>query len=96
VALAVLAVLTSGCGGYRYTFKTSLAPSERRVSEWRHQAIFGYVGGAPFDLEAACPNGVAEFGSRISLLNWFPALLTMGLYTPRTVHAVCAAEGDAK
>lgn len=90
VAIAAVLLTLQGCGGYRYQFVTGLPPSSRTVSEWRHIGFFGYVPAEPFDLEAACPEGVAEFGSRISFLNWLPALLTLGLYTPRTVHAVCA------
>lgn len=93
-ALAVVVLTTSGCA-YRYRFETGLPASKTRVSEWRHIGLYGYVGGQPFDLEQACPNGVAEFGSKINFLNWLPALLTVGLYTPRTVYAVCAEKGAA-
>ena len=85
------------CGGcaYNYTFKTGLPASGQRVSETEHQALFGWVSDNVYDLDKACPNGVSEFGSYISFVNWLPSFLTIGLYTPRTAYAVCS-EGGAK
>ena len=91
VAVCVLGM--TGCGGYRYVFKTGLPPSDHVVNETTHQGLFGWINGAPVDLDEACPEGVAEFGSRIGFIDWLPSFLTLGLYTPRTVHIVCAQEG---
>ena len=85
----VLAGTVAGCG-YRYRFHTDLPPSGTRVTETRHFALWGLTETAPFDLEEACPSGVAEFGSYVGFLDWLPALLTIGIYTPRTVYAVCS------
>ena len=91
-ALGLLTCTVGGCGAYRYDFKTGRPPAipAQSVTETRHLAFWGWMSGPPFDLEQACPQGVAEFGSRVSFLNWLPAFLTLGLYTPRTVYAVCA------
>ncbi len=83
------ALAFSGCA-YNYTFKTGLPPSGKQVSETEHQVLFGWIGDNVFDLDKACPNGVAEFGSYVSFANWVPTLVTVGLYTPRTAYAVCS------
>ena len=86
--LLTLTLVGSGCA-YNYTFKTGKSGDlDRTVSEWKNMGLFGYLSPDPFDLEAACPEGVAEFGSYVSLPNWICAFLTVGLYTPRTTYAV--------
>ena len=84
-----LASLASATGCYRYTFRTGATPApDKKVTEWRHIGLWGHIEPKPFDLEQACPEGVAEFGSYVSPANWPCALLTAGLYTPRTVYAI--------
>lgn len=83
-----------GCA-QKYAFKTGLPESDKTITEWQHQGFYGYASDNRFDLDKACPEGVSEFGSYISLLNWFPALVTIGLYTPRTAYAVCAQGGSS-
>ena len=92
VVLAVLCIFfmsTTGCA-YRYRFKTDLPSSEKKVTKWYHIGIWGTVSSRPFNLEQACPGGVAEFGSYVSFFNWLPAIITIGLYSPRTVYAICS------
>ena len=91
-ALGLLSWAIVGCGAYRYDFKTGRPPAipTQSVTETRHLALWGWKSGPPFDLAKACPQGVSEFGSRVSFVNWLPAFFTLGLYTPRTVYAVCA------
>lgn len=89
-AVLWLAGAASGCA-YNYTFKTGKAPApDGKVTEWRHPMLWGWIDAAPFDLEKACPDGVAEFGSYVSILNWPCAVLTLGIYSPRTVYAIPA------
>jgi hypothetical protein len=80
-----------GCA-YNYTFQTSLPRSSAEpITQWKHISVWGWVSDdEPFDLEAACPSGVAEFGSYVSFLNWLPAFFTIGIYAPRTIYAYCA------
>ena len=91
-AAILIALVLSGATGcaYQYKFTTGAIASGEGVAEWRHTAAWGYTETAPFDLDEACPKGVAEFGSYVSVLNWLPALITLGAYTPRTVYADCA------
>lgn len=92
IAAVMLTALVPSWGcAYRYTFRTGLPEGERRVSTTMHQSFFGWSSDNVFDLEDACPEGTAEFGSRITFLNWLPAFFTLGLYTPRTAYAVCAS-----
>jgi hypothetical protein len=93
LALALLSgalLLLPGCA-HRYEFLTGRPAGTHRVSKTVHQGLYGWAGNdAVFDLDAACPEGVAELGSRIEFLDWLPTFLTLGLYTPRTAYAVCA------
>src|SRR5690349_9507853 len=89
-ASALLLTVLAGPGcAYNYTFKTDQpADRDRIVTEWKSIGLWGYLGPYPFDLEKACPEGVAEFGSYVSFPNWICAFLSAGLYTPRTVYAI--------
>lgn len=88
----VLLVQGTGCA-YQYRFTAERTASGQRVERWIHQGFYGWAGRGRFDLEEACPDGVSEFGSRVTFLNWLPALLTVGLYSPRTAFADCATSG---
>lgn len=93
-ALAVVTVLGTGCA-YRFRFDTGEPRSDVVVKEWRNIYAWGWVDAAPFDLDRACPDGVAQFGSYVSFTNWLPAFFTVGIYTPRTVFAACSERGAA-
>ena len=94
VLLALGMLCASGCA-YKYTFRTGEPPAEdRSYTEWKHIGLWGWVSSGPVDLEAACPEGVAEFGSYVSFPNWLCAVLTAGLYSPRTAYAVPAAKEE--
>jgi hypothetical protein len=84
-----LVLMGAGCA-YRYRFDTGLPKGDHKETRWAHIGFYGWATPEPFDLEEMCPEGVAVFGSHINLLNWFPTLLTVGLYSPRTVVAWCA------
>ena len=93
--LLLLLILLGGTGcAYHYKHVTGLPPNSegRTVTEWRHIGLWGLVEEDPFDLEKACPEGVAEFGSYVSLPNWLCRLVTIGLYSPRTVYAIPAKQ----
>jgi len=90
-----LVFASTGCA-YRYRFDTGLPKGDRKETRWAHIAGYGWATPDPFDLEEMCPEGVAVFGSHINLLNWFPTLLTLGIYSPRTVVAWCAEEESSR
>lgn len=89
-ASVAVALLTSSCA-YRYRFDTGLPESGREVTRLAHISGWGWSTPDPFDLEEMCPEGVARFGSEVTVLNWLPAFFTLGIYSPRTVIARCAA-----
>ena len=76
----VAVLISPGCA-YNYTFRTSLPKSSAEpITQVKHIGVWGWVSSdEPFDLEAACPAGVAEFGSYVSFLNWLPGFFTIPL-----------------
>jgi hypothetical protein len=93
IVVVLLMGSVAGCA-YRYKFKTGLPPSDQKQTQWHHIGLWGHIYSGPFNLEQACPEGTAEFGSYINFGNWLPAFLTIGLYSPRTVYAICAQPQD--
>ena len=88
VLLIAFAFSGSACS-YKYTFKTGAPPAiDEKRTEWKSIGLWGVIGPSPYDLEEACPEGVAEFGSYVSFLNWACAFTTIGLYSPRTVYSI--------
>ena len=88
ISLSLVGLVNAGCA-YRYIFRTGQEPSKTQiVKEWKNIGFWGWIEPSPFDLSAACPGGVAEFGSYVSAPNWFCALVTAGLYSPRTAYAI--------
>jgi hypothetical protein len=51
--------------------------------------LFGLIGEPTIDLRKECSGGVASFGDRATPLDWVFSILTIGLYTPRTVTIEC-------
>ncbi len=68
------------------------------MKEWRHIYGWGYGEAEGFNLEGACPEGVAQLGGYVSFPNWLRSFFTIGLYSPRTVSAfpVASEEGMRK
>jgi hypothetical protein len=94
LALCLLVGWLAGCA-YKYQFITGLPATETRVAKTHHIVGWGWSSSEPFNLEEACPEGVAEFGSYISFLNWLPAFASFGVYAPRTIYAVCGNGGGS-
>jgi len=92
-ALAIVTILGTSCA-YRYRFNTGLPENGKKVTRWAHIAGWGWSTPEPFDLEEMCPEGVARFGSHVNFGNWLAGFFTLGLYSPRTVVAWCAASSE--
>lgn len=88
-ALLALALSASGCHTVRY--ETGRPASPRHVEQKLHFFAWG-LGGQPatVDLDAACPEGAARWRSGATAGDWFFSVITLGLYTPRTVVVECA------
>ncbi len=87
-ALLAGALLAAGCHTIKYD--TGRKPSPRHVEQKLHFFAWG-LGNQPatVDLDAACPEGVARWESGASGGDWFLSVVTLGIYSPRTVIIEC-------
>ena len=89
VLLITFTFFEVGCASYKYRYMTGEPPAtNQKRTEWKHIGLWGLICPSPYNLEQACPEGVAEFGSYVSFPNWLCAFTTVGLYTPRTVYSI--------
>jgi hypothetical protein len=88
-ALAVVAALAvAGCHAVRYDAGRPASP--RRYEKTIHFGLWGFKGDGRVDLDAACPEGVARFGSEARPLHWVAQVATVGFWSPRRVVVECA------
>ena len=88
VVLLCAAGLLSGCHTVRY--QTGRPASPRKVEQTHHFYFWGLKGKPVVDLDAACPEGVARWSSQSTAGDWFASVLTIGIWSPRTVVIECA------
>lgn len=90
LALAAAATLAlAGCHTVRY--RTARPASARHVEQVHHFYLWGLVGQpVVVDLDAACPEGAARWESGASPAGWLASVLTLGIWSPRTVVIECA------
>ncbi len=87
--LAGLAALAlTACHAVRYD--TGRPASARRYEKTVHFFLWGFKGKPTIDLDAACPEGVARFGSKAPPLYWVAEVATLGIWSPRRVVVECA------
>ena len=88
--LVLTAFLFAGC--YHQVVQTGAppAPGNATVTKRVNLFIFGLVG-AEVDATADCPSGVAVIETQQTFLNGLVLVLTLGIYTPRTVTLTCAS-----
>jgi hypothetical protein len=88
---ALLAITVLPCGCHTVRYDTGRPASPRRVELTLHFYAWG-LGGQPVtvDLDALCPEGAARWRSGSTAGDWFLSVITLGLYTPRTVVVECA------
>jgi len=88
-ALAAAAALAlAACHTVRYD--AGRPPSQRRWETNVHFFAWGLVGKPRVDLDAACPEGVADFRNEAGPLHWVAQVATLGLWSPRRVVVECA------
>lgn len=93
IALASLAALTlAGCHVVRYD--TGRPPSPRIVTIPVNYFFWGLKGKPSIDLDAACPEGAARWQNRATATDALLDVVTLGIWSPRTVIIECA-EGRA-
>jgi hypothetical protein len=85
---AALAVTLGGCHNVRYD--TGRPPSDRVVNVPVNFFLWGLVGEKTVDLDAACPEGAASWVNRATAIDALLDVLTVGIWSPRTVSITCA------
>jgi len=86
--LLALILCAPGCFALKVDNEKAVR-SEYRERE--HFFLFGLVGEATVDLPAICSKGVGTFGDQMSPLDGALTILSLGLYTPRTVIVECVS-----
>lgn len=81
------ALVLSGCFTVRYT--TGQNPGGSRHEESASFFLWGLVGDKRVDLDSICPQGVARWQNQATFLDGFLAVVTLGIYSPRTVVVEC-------
>lgn len=88
------AVLLTGC--YHQVVSTGLPAGETKVTKpWTATWIWGLVPATPIDVRAQCPGGVAEVATQMTVPNAIAYILTLGIFTPRSVTVTCSGAGSA-
>jgi hypothetical protein len=89
IALAA-AILSMGTGCYAVKYRTDLPGGGRVHSQSATFFIGGLIGKATVNLDSICPNGVARWENKASVLDLILTYITIGIYTPRTIEVECA------
>jgi len=88
--LVVGALLTAtGCYNVTYMSKTRM-PSAVQHEENLNFFFFGLAGERDVQAGQMCPNGIAKIHNQQTFLDMFLFVITIGIYTPRTVTVTCA------
>lgn len=61
---------------------------------WAAGWIFGLVPPKTVETAAQCPHDVAKVMTQLSFANQLVGLLTLGIYTPMTIHVTCAEASE--
>lgn len=88
VLATLVAAALAGCHVVRYD--TGLPASPRVVTVPVNFFAWGLVGKGVVDLDAACPEGTARWESRATFGDAFFDVITLGVWSPRTVTIECA------
>ena len=92
-ALAFCMMALSGC--YTATIETNLPPSNMTIQQnWATGWIFGLVPPKTVEIAAQCPHGAAKIMTQLSFANQLISVLTLGIYTPMTIHVTCAEASE--
>jgi hypothetical protein len=84
---ALAALLLSGC--YTVSYQTRLPGTGFRREEVLSYWLFGIVGHHDIDLAKMCPHGATSWQTRATAGGLLD-VITLGIYTPRTLEVECA------
>jgi hypothetical protein len=85
----LLGTLLAGCANL--TVKTGSPPTAAPIKKDLTFYIWGLVGTEEIDLRALCPTGVASIHQQATFGDMCLSLITLGIYTPRTVEITCSS-----
>jgi hypothetical protein len=96
-ALVLAALGSAAAGCYKATFiRDPQAIRGIEQDRWNNFFIFGLVGEHDFHVREFCPDGrVAQIQTGGNFGTGLVSLLTIGIYTPRKVWVICAADRGA-
>ena len=87
IAALLLFVPLAGCFQHTYTVGAGAPTEPVAYSQWRHHWIAGLISpGHEMDVQEVCPSGNATIHQEQTFLNGLVAVLTTGIYVPRTVQ----------
>jgi hypothetical protein len=89
-ALALAAAASTGC--YHAVVETGRPAGGTIVSRpWTPTFLWGLVAAPEINVASECPRGIARVDTQMSFVNGLATLVTLGIYTPRTVTVTCAS-----
>jgi hypothetical protein len=90
LALALGALVLNGC--FTHDLRDARYAAGTRHQEWTNHFFWGLVGHETVDAGKWCGGGeVAGFGTGANGGTWFVSLITLGIYSPKTVWVDCSA-----
>ena len=91
IAVAMLGLLLGGCFSVHYETNAPGNGGTKRVHE--NFFFWGLTPTQVVDMKAVCPNGVAQWHSEATFGDGCLSLITLGIYSPRTVFFECSSGG---
>lgn len=90
---ALLTLAASGCfREHAYSGLPPGDPAPRADERWHHSALWGLMNiSGTYPIQELCPHGWAELHAQTNVAQSVLTLLTIGLYTPKSVTVICAA-----
>lgn len=87
---ASLAAALALAACYTVRYETRLKPGGETHRKMVSYFFWGLGGSHDIDLDAYCPEGVAGWSNRATFGNVLIDLVTLGIWSPRTVEIECA------
>lgn len=90
--LALLLAVVLACGCQTVSYRTELSPTGQRYEARLDYYALGLVGAHEVDLDLVCPTGQAAWRSRHTAMDVVFSIITLGIWTPRTVTVECGVK----
>jgi hypothetical protein len=89
LTLAAVCLVASAC--YHQIVQTGRTPGTTVVQKpWTATWLWGLVAAKPIDVSPQCTSGIATVETQLTVPNWLASLVTLGIYSPRSVTVTCA------